>query len=498
MSDTQLTPCSIVAEFLHSIGIELAVFAATLLVAIFFRGVSFGKQGVRAQKIVKSPRRAIQAEECAAVNVESAVSIANKKPKVQTRSPIHELTRMLDSMVGSANRWQAADAIALYEGMRAQGQSDVLRKALSCCRETLPEVFSKLIQCAMRVDKADLIEPILEDMKDAGAERSLAFYEGIMKTLASKKLYREAMSVCSRLDSDGLTPSLVTLSCLVNFAVEIGEYDKAVAFFDQLSATSIPSIRACMTILRVHSKRNDWARSHSLIRDLQQRHAHIDCLVLNIVLATGVAAGQLDAAKSLLNDFSQIVDAISYNTVLKGFAQQKDVDGAIKVLDEMCQTGVKPNTITFNTVMDAAVRSSRVADAWAVLAKMREAGLSPDKFTCTTLLKGLQDGTTSAQLKTILDVLEDVTTECDPSLCSFLFRSVIEASVRLDDPALKARAAKQMRETRNALPVHEYQRLVQLVTRERPTSCANRVSPPPWRVAAPRAALDLAPLVSVH
>merc|ERR1719473_1127922 len=172
----------------------------------------------------------------------------------------------------------------------------------------------------------------------------------------------------------------------------------------------------------------------------------------------------------------KIADVISFNTVMKGIAQQKEANKAIKLLGEMRQTGVKPNAITFNTVMDAAVRSSRVTDAWRVLAQMCDAGLAPDKFTCTTLMKGLQNGATSEQLTMILDLLRNVTAECDATLCSFLFRNVIEAAAQVNDPVLTARAVAQMREQRVMLPAHEYQRLLQVLVQSGETQPCSTTS----------------------
>merc|ERR1719444_87444 len=145
-----------------------------------------------------------------------------------------------------------------------------------------------------------------------------------------------------------------------------------------------------MTMLREFSRRQNWPQSLALFRDMQHRQAPIDSVVLNIVLSTGVAAGQLEATKALLQEVSPtgIADVISYNTIMKGFAQQKYGGQAIKLLDEMSQVGVKPNAITFNTAMDAAVRSLWRVYAWRVLARMVESGLSPDRFTCSILMKG--------------------------------------------------------------------------------------------------------------
>merc|ERR1719198_2829648 len=147
----------------------------------------------------------------------------------------------------------------------------------------------------------------------------------------------------------------------------------------------------------------------------------------------------------------------------------------------MCKSSVKPNAITFNTAMDAAVRSSRVSDAWSVLARMCEAGLAPDKFTCTTLMKGLQNGATSEQLTMILDLLRNVTGECDATLCGTLFRSVIEAAAQLNDPRLTARAVAQIREQREILPAREFQQLLHILMRnEEPKRCSMAVQKPPW------------------
>merc|ERR1719253_1384930 len=111
-------------------------------------------------------------------------------------------------------------------------------------------------------------------MVNAKIERSLDFYETIMRVLASKKNYKEALAICNQLEADGLEPSAITLSCLVTFAVELGEADRATCFFKRLASTSVPPIRAYMTILRLHSGRKDWCQSLALIREMQERQAH--------------------------------------------------------------------------------------------------------------------------------------------------------------------------------------------------------------------------------
>merc|ERR1719444_645039 len=193
-----------------------------------------------------------------------------------------------------------------------------------------------------------------------------------------------------------------------------------------------------MTMLREFSRRQNWPQSLALFRDMQHRQAPIDSVVLNIVLSTGVAAGQLEATKALLQEVSPtgIADVISYNTIMKGFAQQKYGGQAIELLDKMSQVGVKPNAITFNTAMDAAIRSLQVKDAWQVLTRMVEAGLAPDKFTFTVLMKGLHCGATSEQLRVILDLMPAGIEDHDSASRTKMFRSVVEAIAQVNDSDL--------------------------------------------------------------
>lgn len=455
MATTQIVSTAMAADLLQSVGVELTIFAVSIVFALTFRGAAFGKQIGGCQASMNAarpnPSRADNGRSGSpGGDKKAAATMALANPVRQPRPEVNELAKKVDCMINYASKRQNAEALAMYKGMRANGEHKAIKDLARQSRKRPADVYTMLVQCAGSVGRPELVEVLLDDMMAAQIERPLAFYETTMKMLASKKCYKEAMAVCSRLEADGLEPSPVTLSCLVSFAVESAESDRAIDFFERLAACSMPSIRAYMTIFRVHSRRQDWTKSLELIRDMQNRQAPIDSLVLNIALSTGVAACQLDAAQALLTEFTAIslADVVSYNTVLKGLAQQKAVGQALSLLEEMCKTGVKPNSITFNTTIDAAVRSEQVADAWFVLTKMLDAGLAPDKFTCTTLMKGLQNGATSQQISIILDFLKDVTVDKSSSVLSVLFRSVMEVAAKVNDPKLTARIASQMRQQR--------------------------------------------------
>merc|ERR550532_3603495 len=127
------------------------------------------------------------------------------------------------------------------------------------------DLYTTLVHCAVRAGRYHLVEPLMEDMTEQGVKRPLSFYESAMKQLAGQKQYHLALAVHDRLAADGLRPSTVTCSCLIGFAAEVGELQRAAKFFDSLAAATTPSIRAYMTVLRVHAKRQDFAASVEIL-----------------------------------------------------------------------------------------------------------------------------------------------------------------------------------------------------------------------------------------
>jgi len=187
-----------VSELLQSLGVEITLFAVTLCLAVLFRGAHFGKQ-IGSSKSPKSPKlRVHRAEERAGdrATCSSNPETTRQPTRCPTlgQAPNHVLSQKVEWMITCASRRQAADAIAILEEIKASGENIAFQEALKCGKHLPVDVFNMLVQCAGRIGRTELIVVFLQDMTSAGIERPLAFYEGTMKMLASKKCYKEAMS----------------------------------------------------------------------------------------------------------------------------------------------------------------------------------------------------------------------------------------------------------------------------------------------------------------
>lgn len=480
------------SEALQSVALELVIFCATIVVAVVLKVCSSNSSCASAFSKLRpwSARRPPPVKLKKTFSEDHSQHLTTKDvpppsgedaPAARTRRNVNSgsrialegSARIIETIMEMANNKNASEALALYADFRSSENKNIQddgctqswKTSLRTARRSGLDFYSVLVQSAVRVGKPEMVEQFLDDMVSSNIERTLSFYESVMKVLAGKKHYREALAVYSRLSSEGFKASPVTLSCLINFTAELGDLDSSIKFFEQLDATSRPSIRAYMVALRVHSKRQDWGKSLEIIHSMQARSVPIDSLILNTALATGVAAGKTEAAEDLLHEMAkaapEIPDVISYNTVLKGYAHQKVADKALKMMELMLSRAVKPNGITFNTVMDAAVRGSQFDDAWKMLDLMQEAGIRPDKYTCTILMKGLHENSTPKQLTRLIEMIQSVLPQCDSSLSGALFRGIIQVGVRFNNTALLMRAFTQMQGHYVLPTTADYQLMIQ-------------------------------------
>jgi len=484
---TSIASAALGTDALQSFAMELMIFCATIAVALVLRALSFnsgcsagflnfwpkGRPPTTSKLQACSSPSHLQSTKESSPNAEPPRSMqAGGGRKVGARGPAQGPARVLETIMNMdrASNKSATEALSLYAELRSSDRNLQMQELFRSTRFSGLDFYSTLVQSAVRAGQPQVVEKLLDDMASGNIERTLSFYESVMKVLAGKKHYQQALGVYGRLTSEGFKASPVTLSCLVNFAAELGDLDKAIGFFEQLASTSTPSIRAYMVALRVYSKRQDWSKSMEIFRSMQSRGVPIDSLILNSVLATGIAAGKIEATEALLHEIAgsnpEIVDVISYNTVLKGYAHQKIADKALKILALMLERGLKPNGITFNTVMDAAVRGGLVEEAWTVLDKMQEAGVRADKFTCTILMKGLHEESTPKQLSKVIDMIQAALPQCDAALASSLFRGIIQVSARLNNTFLLMRAFNQMQGHNLTPTTTDYQIMIQTLAQQ--------------------------------
>lgn len=166
--------------------------------------------------------------------------------------------------------------------------------------------------------------------------------------------------------------------------------------------------------------------------------------IFNIAIEACVECRSIEEAEQVLAVAvkSRDADNISYNLIIKAYAQTKKPQKALQLVETMVAEGIPPNGATYNHMLDAAVQVN-IQAVWKVFDEMCATRLRPNRITCTILLRAMRAGTKPADVNRIMTVLDQIDEELDDVLLS----SVVDACIRANRPELLTARLKKYRDS---------------------------------------------------
>jgi pentatricopeptide repeat protein len=133
-----------------------------------------------------------------------------------------------------------------------------------------------------------------------------------------------------------------------------------------------------------------------------QHHQNVDVLMYNNLVDACVNCKQPRKAEQIFKVMASKgvkPDSITFNTMIRAYAQNNDLEGSFALLERMESCGVQPNVVTFNSLVHAAVCNNRADKAWAVLPMMARVGVAPDSVTFASLVSGIKQDKSGKSLE---------------------------------------------------------------------------------------------------
>jgi len=259
-------------------------------------------------------------------------------------------------------------------------------------------LFSAFIQSSIRVGKIDVVERLLRSMKRRGSEPTSDFWRTTLKMLSSRKHYDACLSVYN-IFGRSLPSDKVVFSCLINGALESGCPERAAAMLDRYREAGLEP-RDHVLLFRTYVATSDLESAEKTFWALGES---MSSLMLNLLLLTCVQMKQPDRAWERLHeaqkfqasriqnndDHDPVVDVVSYNTVIKGFAQAGMLPKCFDCLHEMREHGLEPDDVTFGTMLDMCIADNDMNAANEVVDLLVRGDRPVDTVMCTLFIKGL-------------------------------------------------------------------------------------------------------------
>lgn len=248
--------------------------------------------------------------------------------------------------------------------------------------------YLAFIQSAVRVGMIDVVERLLRAMKRSSMVPSVAFWQTTLRMLASRKHFTSCLSARTIFDSQ-LPADKVVFSCLINAALELDVPELAATMLDRYAETDL-DVRDHVLFFRTFAAMKNAPAAEAMLRKLG---AQATTLMLNLSLLTCVSADQLEHAWEILQcayEFRKaMLDVVSYNTVIKGFAQSGNSGRCFECLQEMLDRGLEPDDITFTTLLDAGIEEADVGAIGRVVNLVIESNRPLGTVMCTLFIKAL-------------------------------------------------------------------------------------------------------------
>lgn len=256
------------------------------------------------------------------------------------------------------------------------------------------ELYSSFVQSAVRVGQIDVVERMVRTMKHQGLNPSTKFWQTTMKMLSSRKHFSACLSLHTVFARQMLSDKTV-YSCLINAALEVGDPERAMAMLHRYGSVALDT-EDYILFFRTYVALNDVDSAEATFTKLGPSAT---TLMLNLLLLTCVNARQperglncLQKAHAVERPEAKIVDVVSYNTIIKGFAQAGLPQRCAECANDMVAKGIEPDDITFCTLLDACIVDDRASNAAAAIVDLLARRSNSMDATSSPFIKSLIKG----------------------------------------------------------------------------------------------------------
>lgn len=303
------------------------------------------------------------------------------------------------------------------------------------------QLFMNLVTSAIRVGFICDARNLLKELRDSSIGVSESLFSSVVKLCTAKHLFDDCLTFYDVMKEDTLlTLSDMSIwSCLLFCAIEARAYQRCNTFFKSLKSLGTPSQKDYGNMVRLASFHDDWQLCLRLIREMRECCVAIDSVICNTCLATCVHADQMPQGRLLLEEMVQakgVVDVISFNTVMKGYAKAGNMDQCFELFDWLQTQNISPSPVTYGILLDGCVNENLLDKAIQVFDSIVSTGCQMNTVLFTTLIKGF---IRAGKVDQAMDIYQQMRTNCQVSPDLVTFSILIKANCDSDhlDKALK-------------------------------------------------------------
>lgn len=331
----------------------------------------------------------------------------------------------------------------------SQASTEISSTKLSC--STL-EVYSSIIQCAIKTKKTEKIEDLLRECSDVSDNlpESLlvalfSHYKSSKKIIKAIELYElKIVSVKTRFPF-----SVMVFNSMIDCCVENGKYDVMEGIFNNMNDATknefpLPELTSYALMTRGYCKANNHGKVlefyYYLLYFQNQGEYKIDESLCNSIIDCFARSKDEKNCIKIFNELKRSmknkISIMTYGIIIKLYVNIDNLDKVLFYFNEICNnTGssgineLKPSIIIYQLIMKCMIKNRKIESAVELFKDMiNNKNIKPDFLIFELLIKNCFEANL---IETAFDLIVDAC-RFEIRLENFLYEAAISAIKNLD------------------------------------------------------------------
>ncbi|KAI3453104.1 hypothetical protein Pfo_009767 [Paulownia fortunei] len=337
-------------------------------------------------------------------------------------------SRNLDSALNSANLSDCLSPNLVLEVLKKLNNAGIM--ALSFFRwaekrksfQHTPECYNVLIESLGKIKQFKMVWLLVDEMKLKGL-LSKDTFALVSRRFARAKKVKEAIEAFERMEKKyGLKPELQEYNRLLDTLSKSRHVEKAQEVFDKWKNRRFtPDIKSFTILLEGWGQECNFLRLNEVYREMREDGFEPDFVSYGILINAYCKAKKYDEAVDLYCEMERKnIKATPhiYCTLINGLGSEKRLNEAVKFFKLCKGSDCVIEAPTYNALVGAYCWSTRMHDAYRVVNEMRECGVGPNTRTYDIILHHLVKLQKTKEAYSVFQKMDDEL-GCEPAVSTY-------------------------------------------------------------------------------
>ncbi|KAG9442295.1 hypothetical protein H6P81_018149 [Aristolochia fimbriata] len=288
-----------------------------------------------------------------------------------------------------------ASLTALKSKLKAEHDPDKLLAIFSSAVDNLPTVSNRYalditVKRLAKSRRFSDIENLIESLKKSPKITQEAHASSLIRAYASAGMVDHAVKMFEEMHVLGAPRSVVSFNAVLSACNRSGKFEEVPKLFKELSEKYRiePNEYSYGILIKALCESGAPEAAVNVLEEMREKKVQVTSFTYTSLLDAFYEKGKVHEAGKIWDEMGKkgcVRDVTAYNVKVKNASGGKP-EGVLKLMDEMIEAGLKPDTISYNYLMTSYCKNHQMEEAMKVYETLPLNGCSANAATYRVLL----------------------------------------------------------------------------------------------------------------